>query len=842
MAALSWHSLKLRLPLLIVVLFLGGLWALAGFANYQLRHDMRHQIERQQRSVAALAAQALEHTLQERQAILLRVARHFAPVLEHAPEQLNRPATDFRALRQPFGEVLSTPDSTQLGLVVLQQLFNGGTFVTNAQGLALTSFPPHILRTGNDYGGESFIQAALAGRSVVSAPFIETGTPVVVLAVPIWGSSGQPIGVLAGVLDLSRPNLLSHIEQQAYGEQGTFFIADVATQTVLAANQPQRVMERLPPLGSNPLVDALAQGQFAQLEYENQGQAWLAALQPITQAHWMVVVSLPLDEALAPIDSVNQTITLAAVLVSVLAALAIAWRLHHALRPLAATTRTLSAMVRNGGRLQRIALPKQTEVRDMVQVFNHLVSEVEARQQAEREAAAHIDRLTSTDALTGLPNRQAFVDILAQVQAQCVAGHGLGALLYLDVDDFQSVNDTLGHEAGDAFLTALAQRIRQLLPPGAVVARPSGDEFLVLISQLPPQWGDAALHTERLAAALLHALEQPLAFAHTTQHCSVSIGIVVFGGATHEPPMELLRKVDLALNQAKNTGPGSILFYEAQMQAQVTTRARLQHDLREALQQESFCLHYQPQINAAGQVVGVEALVRWISKEHGFISPAEFIPLAEKTGLILPLGRWILHTACTQLAQWARQPQRQGLSMAVNVSAGQFQQSNFVEQVREVLQETGAPAHQLKLELTESAMVEDMEAVVARMQALRQLGVRFSIDDFGTGFSSLAYLKRLPLDQLKIDQGFVRDCLEDHNDASIAQTVIALGHSLGLEVIAEGVETAAHQAALQSWGCRFFQGYGISKPLPAQALEAFLTTHAAVAASASATTAPLPPG
>ena len=624
MAALSWHSLKLRLPLLIVVLFLGGLWALAGFANYQLRHDMRHQIERQQRSVAALAAQALEHTLQERQAILLRVARHFAPVLEHAPEQLNRPATDFRALRQPFGEVLSTPDSTQLGLVVLQQLFNGGTFVTNAQGLALTSFPPHILRTGNDYGGESFIQAALAGRSVVSAPFIETGTPVVVLAVPIWGSSGQPIGVLAGVLDLSRPNFLSHIEQQTYGEQGTFFIADVATQTVLAANQPQRVMERLPPLGSNPLVDALAQGQFAQLEYDNQGQAWLAALQPI--------------------------------------------------------------------------------------------------------------------------------------------------------------------------------------------------------------------------AALLHALEQPLAFAHTAQHCSVSIGIVVFGGATHEPPMELLRKVDLALNQAKNTGPGSILFYEAQMQAQVTTRARLQHDLREALQQESFCLHYQPQINAAGQVVGVEALVRWISKEHGFISPAEFIPLAEKTGLILPLGRWILHTACTQLAQWARQPQRQGLSMAVNVSAGQFQQSNFVQQVREVLQETGAPAHQLKLELTESTMVEDMEAVVARMQALRQLGVRFSIDDFGTGFSSLAYLKRLPLDQLKIDQGFVRDCLEDHNDASIAQTVIALGHSLGLEVIAEGVETAAHQAALQSWGCRFFQGYGISKPLPAQALEAFLTTHAAVAASASTTTAPLPPG
>lgn len=371
-----------------------------------------------------------------------------------------------------------------------------------------------------------------------------------------------------------------------------------------------------------------------------------------------------------------------------------------------------------------------------------------------RQAHAQIERLTSTDSLTGLPNRETFVGQLEHLQARCLHTHTLGALLYLDLDDFQSINDTLGHACGDLFLTAVAERIRTALPTQAVLARPSGDEFLILLPDLPPVLGDAA---------------------------------------------------------------------------RITGRAANQRSLREALRhKQGLELHYQPQIDDSGTVIGVEALVRWRLQDQGMVSPAEFIPLAEKTGLILPLGHWILHTACSQMAAWAQQPGRQHIAMAVNVSAGQFQQDDFVQQVQDVLRETGAPAHLLKLELTESVMVQHIDEVVQRMQHLRTLGVRFSIDDFGTGFSSLAYLKRLPLDQLKIDQGFVRDCLDDHNDASIAKTVIALGHSLGLEVIAEGVESADHQAALRGWGCRFFQGYGISKPLPIEALERFLQEHTAV--------------
>lgn len=416
-----------------------------------------------------------------------------------------------------------------------------------------------------------------------------------------------------------------------------------------------------------------------------------------------------------------------------------------------------------------------------------------------RQAHAQIERLTSTDSLTGLPNRETFVGQLEHLQARCLHTHTLGALLYLDLDDFQSINDTLGHACGDLFLTAVAERIRTALPAQAVLARPSGDEFLILLPDLPPVLGDAARITGRAANQLQAALDQAITVHQHELHGSVSIGILLFG-QQHEAPMELLRKVDLTLNLAKNAGPGSVLFYEAQMQMQVSSRARLQRSLREALRhKQGLELHYQPQIDDSGTVVGVEAL-----------------------------GHWILHTACSQMAAWAQQPGRQHIAMAVNVSAGQFQQDDFVQQVQDVLRETGAPAHLLKLELTESVMVQHIDEVVQRMQHLRTLGVRFSIDDFGTGFSSLAYLKRLPLDQLKIDQGFVRDCLDDHNDASIAKTVIALGHSLGLEVIAEGVESADHQAALRGWGCRFFQGYGISKPLPIEALERFLQEHTVV--------------
>lgn len=386
MSALSWRSLKLRLPLLTVLLFLGGLWALVLFASHQLRQDMRTQVEAQQQSTATFAALALEQTLQERQAVLLRVARHFAPVVEYHPEQLSAPPSDFAALRQAFGEMLMAPDSAQLGLVVLQQLFNGGTFITNAEGLALTSFPPHILRIGNNYADRDFLRRALAGSSVVSPPFTEGTTPVVVMAVPIWGDSGVPVGVLAGVLDLSDPNFLASIQGYSYGHDGGFLVVDTVTRSIIAASSSNRTLQALPAPGADPVLDALAQGESAQAEYLRNGTSWLVAVRPIPIAGWKVVVNTPLAEALAPVNALSQNITLAAIVVSLLAALGMWWLLRHELRPLEVTTAALAGMMRDGGTLQRVSVPKQAEVRQMALVFNHLVQEIEQRQLALRES------------------------------------------------------------------------------------------------------------------------------------------------------------------------------------------------------------------------------------------------------------------------------------------------------------------------------------------------------------------------------------------------------------------------------------------------------------------------
>ncbi len=285
---------------------------------------------------------------------------------------------------------------------------------------------------------------------------------------------------------------------------------------------------------------------------------------------------------------------------------------------------------------------------------------------------------------------------------------------------------------------------------------------------------------------------------------------------------ELLKQADLAMYQAKTAGRNTLRFFDPDMQAVVTARAALEADLRPALAQDEFLLHYQPQMHQSGRCVGVEALVRWPHPQRGMVSPAQFIPLAEETGLILPLGHWVLHTACKQLASWQDDPALAHLTLAVNVSARQFRHASFVDEVRPVLAITGAPSGRLKLELTESLLVDDMETTIANMTALRSHGVGFSLDDFGTGYSTLSYLKRLPLDQLKIDQSFVRDLLTDPNDAAIVETIIGLSRSLGLEVIAEGVETPEQRDLLARAGCQHYQGYLFSRPLSVDLLEAFL--------------------
>ena len=311
-------------------------------------------------------------------------------------------------------------------------------------------------------------------------------------------------------------------------------------------------------------------------------------------------------------------------------------------------------------------------------------------------------------------------------------------------------------------------------------------------------------------------LREPSQIAGDAHHSSLSMGVTIYSG-TRETVDELLKRADLALYQAKNAGRDTLRFYDPQMQAVVSARATLELDMRVGLGQGQFELYYQPQIDH-GRIIGAEALLRWRHPRDGFISPAHFIPLAEETGLILPLGEWVLQAACRRLAAWAQQPDLATLSLAVNVSPRQFHQTGFVAQVLAALAGAGADGHQLKLEMTEGLLLQDVEDTIDKMGQLRGYGVGFSLDDFGTGYSSLSYLKRLPLDQLKIDQSFVRDVLTDPNDATIACTIITLARSLGLDVVAEGVETEGQRAFLLRNGCRQFQGYLFGRPGPAELL------------------------
>jgi diguanylate cyclase (GGDEF)-like protein len=436
-----------------------------------------------------------------------------------------------------------------------------------------------------------------------------------------------------------------------------------------------------------------------------------------------------------------------------------------------------------------------------------------------RAAQEQINKLAFFDPLTELPNRRLLLDRLHQASAASARHQRHGALLMVDIDNFKDINDALGHERGDLVLQQVAKRLSACVSEGDTVARLGADEFVLLLTQLEQDLLEAAMEAEILGNKVLNVLQEHYQLNGTEMPCTASIGITLLG-AQQEDTIEPLRRAELAMYQAKAQGRNTLRFFDPKMQAVVNSRVAMEASLRDAVGKDQLALHYQPQVTDQGQVTGVEALLRWLDPKRGMVSPAEFIPMAEETGLILPIGNWVLEAACKQLAHWAGQLRTTHLTVAVNVSARQFHQRNFVDQVLMILNQSGANPHRLKLELTESVLVEDVEGVIAKMNALQARGVTFSLDDFGTGYSSLSYLQRLPLDQLKIDQGFIRDILINPNDAAIARMVIALADSLGLTVIPEGVETQAQRDFLLGLGCHNFQGYHFSRPLPIHEFEA----------------------
>lgn len=444
------------------------------------------------------------------------------------------------------------------------------------------------------------------------------------------------------------------------------------------------------------------------------------------------------------------------------------------------------------------------------------ITDITERKLAEEK----INALAFYDQLTHLPNRLLMLDRLKQAMTLGERSDYFGALLFIDLDHFKVLNETLGHDAGDVLLQQVAQRLSQCVREGDTVARVGGDEFVVILASLSTSKEDSAAATEKVAEKMLTELNQVHQLGGTAHHSAASVGMTLFQGQATSVD-DLLKQAELAMYRTKETGRNAMRFFDPEMETAVLKHVALEKSLRMALQSKEFVLHYQPLLVGDGQLTGAEALVRWQHPQRGMVSPAEFIPMAEETGLIVPLGLWVLETACAQLAQWADRPERAHLTIAVNVSAHQFHQNDFIDHVLGALKLTGANAHRLKLELTESLLVSNVEDTVEKMFALKVKGVEFSLDDFGTGYSSLTYLKRLPLAQLKIDQSFVRDVLVDPNDAAIAKTIVALAQSLGLAVIAEGVETQAQKDFLASHGCHAYQGYLFSKPLPIALFEAF---------------------
>lgn len=429
-------------------------------------------------------------------------------------------------------------------------------------------------------------------------------------------------------------------------------------------------------------------------------------------------------------------------------------------------------------------------------------------------AEARIEELAFYDQLTGLPNRTLLLDRLGQALAETERSRRWGALLFIDLDRFKVLNDTLGHGYGDLLLKQVALRLQECVRASDTAARLGGDEFVVLLKDLDPDRAEAAALAEVVAEKIVAALNQPYRLHAHEHHSTPSIGVALFCDSG-ESRDEVLKQADIAMYQAKAAGRNAVRFFDPEMQAGVNARVALEHDLRGALRMGEFVLHYQPLVDAAGHCFGAEALVRWRHPTRGMVSPDLFIPLAEETGLILELGRWVLDAACTRLAAWARLPGLDALTVAVNVSARQLRHKDFVADVADALRRSGARPERLKLELTESLLLTEIDDTIAKMAELRALGVTFNLDDFGTGYSSLSYLQRLPLETLKIDRSFVAQMTADANAAAIARTVVALARALSLEVLAEGVETEAQHQALAALGCLRYQGYLFGRPLSA---------------------------
>ncbi|MDP4529890.1 EAL domain-containing protein [Alkalimonas delamerensis] len=461
------------------------------------------------------------------------------------------------------------------------------------------------------------------------------------------------------------------------------------------------------------------------------------------------------------------------------------------------------------GRVTQTFLSVKIPLRDAIgKIYALCGISTDVTEHKQQQEAIH--KLAFYDALTGLPNRRLLLDRLQQAYALFQRQQQQGALMFIDLDHFKDLNDTLGHAVGDEFLLQIARRLQQGLRQCDTLARLGGDEFVILLLELPDDHQRAWQRVQVIGDKVLQLLAEPVLLQQKPYQASASIGVAMLSDGNSVD--ELMQRADMAMYDAKNRGRNRLRFFNQQMQLDVTERAVLTNRLRTALGNQELYLEYQPQFNEQQGMIGAEVLLRWHHPEHGHYAPADFIPVAEATGLIVPIGNWVLMQSCFTLADWSNDARYQHWQLAVNISARQLLDSHFVSGLADMLAQTEAPPQRLLLEITESQLLDDTELAHKQLYQLARMGIQIAMDDFGTGYSSLQSLKNLPLRQLKIDRSFVRDLLDDSSDEAIVRTILALGKSLELEVVAEGVETAAQFKALHQLGCRQFQGFYLGRP------------------------------
>jgi diguanylate cyclase (GGDEF)-like protein len=773
------------MSLFVTMLFVVTTATVATILLYSIEDDMRRNLVQQQADALQRAALNLDEGLAERRE-LLRIASAGMP----------GPAAEDRYLALRFLESQA---------VLLTEFDRLHLFAPD--GTHLADFPVDPARPLAETADYDFIiPSAETARSFISKPYQSVArdeAQLIFMTEPVLDGQGFVVAVMVGTIDLSRPNFISRLAQTPVGANGRYHLS-TGSRINLVHENGDRVGQVFPPPGRDPLFDRALQGwEGVEEQSDAAGAHKLTGYRWLHKADWLLGASFPTKEVFSPIGEARKQVLGWALLFGLATAPLVWLATQRLIAPLGVLRDTIRAC-RESPDKSFPAIIEQNEIGELAQEFNDMMV---ARSRAEQYAR----HLANHDALTGLPNRSVAEDRIMQALAHSKRDGQHSAVLICDLDHFKKINESLGPVAGDAVLVEVASRLKTCVRDSDTVARLGSDEFIVLLSKCDGP-NAAALTANRIVQALV----EPIVIHAHRLHVSVSIGMALFP-EDGKDVNDLLQAAHVAMYHAKEFGRGNYQFFTSAMNSNAKERLNLENRLRGALERREIEVHYQPQVDLAkGRIIGLEALARWNSSE-GPISPATFIPLAEDTGLIIPIGEWILRESCKQTVAWQRAGHRD-FTISVNVSARQFQRADFAETVAGILEQTGLSAASLVLELTESVIMDHEQKSMSTLERLSAMGVQLSLDDFGTGYSSLSYLKRFPLQKLKIDRSFIRDIYSDPDDAAIVRAILTMAGSLGLEVVAEGVETREQVDFLRALGCYSAQGFFYSRPLPAQKL------------------------